>query len=586
MKKRSCYCGELRLDHEGNEVVLQGWVKRVRDFGGCVFIDLRDREGVAQVVFRPEVVDAGLMKAAGSLKSEHVVQIEGKVAGRGENVNPKMPTGQVEVIGEVLTVLSEADTPPFPVEDEINALETTRLAYRYLDLRRPSVAKNFIFRSRALKAARDYFADRGFLEIETPFLTKSTPEGARDYLVPSRIDPGKFYALPQSPQIFKQLFMVAGFDRTMQIVRCFRDEDLRADRQPEFTQIDVEMSFVNPDDVIEIIDGLLAVMMKGLVGVDLEKPGRITYDEAIGRYGVDNPDVRFGMELIDLTDAVRGGGMNIIDGALGEGAEAVGIKVENSTFSRKDVDGLTEFAGTYGARGLFWLKKGGGDDWSGSAKKLSAGALGAVGRTAAAKEKDLLLFVVDKKKTARTSIGRLRVEVARRTGLIPSEKFGAVWVTDFPMFEWDEEDKRFAVMHHPFTSPCEQDLEFLETDPGRVKAKAYDIVLNGQEIGGGSIRIHRSDVQKKVLAALGISDGEAKEKFGFLLQALSHGAPPHGGIALGFDRMVAILLGSDNIRDVIAFPKTTKAACLMTQSPSEVSAAQLQELGLEKRTGK
>ncbi|MFH1434071.1 MAG: aspartate--tRNA ligase, partial [Pseudomonadota bacterium] len=548
MKKRSCYCGELRLNHEGKEVVLQGWVKTVRDYGGCVFIDLRDREGVAQVVFRPEAVDAGLMKAAGSLKSEHVVEIEGKVASRGENVNPKMPTGQVEVIGSAITVLAEAQTPPFPVEDEINALETTRLAHRYLDLRRPAIAKNFVFRSRALKVARDYFAGSGFLEIETPFLTKSTPEGARDYLVPSRIEPGKFYALPQSPQLFKQLFMVAGFDRTMQIVRCFRDEDLRADRQPEFTQIDVEMSFVEPEDVMGIIDGLLNVMMKGLLGVDLEKPGRITYDEAIGRYGVDNPDVRFGMELVDLTDAVRGGGMNVIDAALEGGAEAVGIKVENATFSRKDVDGLTEVARTYGARGLFWLKRGEGGDWGGSAKKLSAGALEAVGRAAEAKENDLVLFVVDKKKTARTSVGRLRVEVGRRTGLIPLEKFGAVWVRDFPMFEWDEEEKRFAAMHHPFTSPREEDLELLESDPGRMKAKAYDIVLNGQEIGGGSIRIHGSDVQKKVFSALGLSDAEAKEKFGFLLQALGYGAPPHGGIALVFDRLVALLLGSDNIR--------------------------------------
>jgi aspartyl-tRNA synthetase len=580
MRKRSCYCGELRLSHEGETVVLQGWVKKVRDYGGVLFVDLRDREGVAQVVFRPEVVSREVMELAASLRPEYVVEVEGQVTSRGENVNPKIPTGQVEVVARGFEVLSEAQTPPFPVEDEITALEPTRLTYRYLDLRRPVMQRNFLFRSRAMKVVTDAFHARGFVQIETPFLSRSTPEGARDYLVPSRIEPGHFYALPQSPQLFKQLLMVSGFDRYFQIVKCFRDEDLRADRQPEFTQIDVEMSFVEPEDIIEIINDLLVTMVRELLGLELEKPGVMTFDEAMDRFGVDNPDVRFHMHLVDLADALRGGGLDVIDKVLAGGGEVVGLRAGNASFSRKDVDNLTAFVKAYGAGGLFWLAREGGG-WRGSARKLADRALEAAWNAAGAGDGDMLFFVAGDRKTARTSMGRLRVELAGRLGLIPGGALKAVWVRDFPMFEWDETGGRWVSMHHPFTSPRPDQMDLLETEPAAVRARSYDIVLNGQEIGGGSIRIHRRDVQSRVFQALGIGEEEASAKFGFLLQALSHGAPPHGGIALGFDRILAILLGLDSLRDVIAFPKTTSASCLMTRSPSAVSPQQLEDLGLQ-----
>ncbi len=580
MKKRSYYCGELRLSHEGESVVLQGWVKKVRDYGGVLFVDLRDREGVVQVVFRPEVVSTQVMELASSLRPEYVVEVEGKVTGRGENVNPKIPTGQVEIVAGGLEVLSEAKTPPFPVEDEITALEPTRLTYRYLDLRRPVLQKNFIFRSRAMKVVTDYFHAQRFVQVETPFLSKSTPEGARDYLVPSRIEPGHFYALPQSPQLFKQLLMVSGFDRYFQIVKCFRDEDLRADRQPEFTQVDVEMSFVEPEDIIELINGLLAAIVRDLMGKELEKPAVMTFDEAMDRYGVDNPDVRFGMHLVDLAEALRGGGLDVIDAVLAQGGEVVGLRAENASFSRKEVDNLTAFVKAYGAGGLFWLARE-GEGWRGSAKKLTDQALDAAWKAAGAGEGDTLFFVAGDRETARTSVGRLRGELAGRLGLVPKGVLKAVWVRDFPMFEWDEAEGRWVSMHHPFTSPRTDQLDLLESRPAAVRARSYDIVLNGQEIGGGSIRIHRRDVQSRVFAALGIDEKEAEGKFGFLLQALSFGAPPHGGIALGFDRILAILLELESLRDVIAFPKTTSASCLMTQSPSAVSRQQLEELGLK-----
>jgi aspartyl-tRNA synthetase len=579
MKKRTHACGELRLSHEGQAVVLQGWVRKVRDYGGVLFVDMRDREGIAQVVFRPEVAGKAVMALASSLKPEYVVEVEGTVASRGDNANPKIPTGQVEVVGAAVEILSEAQTTPFPIEDEINALEPTRLTYRYLDLRRPALQRNLLFRSKAHRVISDYFHGHGFVQVETPFLSKSTPEGARDYLVPSRIDPGSFYALPQSPQLFKQLLMVAGFDRYFQIVRCFRDEDLRADRQPEFTQVDVEMSFIRPEEIIGLITGLLRTMTRELLGRELETPDIITYDEAIARFGVDNPDIRFGMELVDLSPAARGGGMDIIDRAIEAGGEVVGLKVADATFSRKDIDALGEFVKAYGAKGLFWAARE-GEGWRGSAKKLSAGALEAMAGAAGLGAGDLLFFVAADRRTARTSMGRLRVEAAARTGRIPEGRLAAVWVRDFPMFEWDEQEKRWAAMHHPFTSPLPEHLDLLASSPGKARAQSYDIVLNGQEIGGGSIRIHRPDVQGRVFSVLGIGEEEAKDKFGFLLQALSYGAPPHGGIALGLDRMVAILLGVESLRDVIAFPKTTRAACLMTQSPSAVSARQLDELGL------
>jgi aspartyl-tRNA synthetase len=577
MRKRSMYCGELRAGHEGRTVVLKGWVRRSRDFGGRLFVDLRDREGIVQVVFRPESIDEELLARARSLRPEWVVEIEGEVVSRGDNANPDLPTGQIEVVASGLEVLNVAETPPFPVEDEVNATEVTRLQNRAIDLRRPPVQRLIIERSRIMRTIREHFACLGFVEVETPFLTRSTPEGARDYLVPSREDPkGRFYALPQSPQLFKQLLMVAGFDRYMQIVRCFRDEDQRADRQPEFTQVDVEMSFVTPDDIREVIDPLFARLMP-----DVATPiPCMTYDEAIARYGVDNPDVRFGLELVDVTGAVRGGGFGIVDSAIEAGGEAVALRLEHQAFSRKQIDALAEVARTHGARGLLTLRRE-PEGWSGTAKKLSADALDAVARATGALEGDTVLIVADSRTTARTAVGRLRVHLGRELGLVPGGSRGLTWVTDFPMFEFDADEGRWVSMHHPFTAPHPGDLERLESDPGGVRSLSYDIVLDGQEVGGGSIRIHDRETQERVFRALGIGEAEAEEKFGFLLTALRHGAPPHGGIALGLDRLVAILLGVESIRDVIAFPKTTRAACLLTGAPARVSGEQLAELGLE-----
>ncbi|MBW2262201.1 MAG: aspartate--tRNA ligase [Deltaproteobacteria bacterium] len=581
MPKRSKYCGELRASDTGNAVVLEGWVRKSRNFGGCLFVDLRDREGVAQVVFKPEVAGEPLMKRAGELRPEWVVRIGGEVLSRGENVNANMPTGEVEVAAASLEVLSRSEVPPFPVEDEINATEVTRLTHRALDLRRPPVQRMLLERSRITRIIREYFADNGFVDVETPFLTRSTPEGARDYLVPSREDPkGRFYALPQSPQIFKQLLMVAGFDRYMQIVRCFRDEDLRADRQPEFTQVDVEMSFVEPEDVRAVIDGLFQLILKKIAGHEITLPVPcMTYEETISRYGVDNPDVRFGLELLDLTDAVRGGGFGIIDSAIEAGGEVCGLRLEGVTFSRKQVDALAEVVRTHGAKGLLWLRKEPGG-WAGPAKKLAPEALEAAGEAAAAAEGDTILFVADSRMTARTSMGRLRVHLARQLGIIPENSWGLVWVTDFPLLEHSEEEDRWVSMHHPFTSPRPEDMDRLTSDPGSVRARSYDIVLNGQEVGGGSIRIHDREMQTRIFRALGIGDEEAEEKFGFLLRSLRYGAPPHGGIALGLDRLVGILLGAESLRDVIAFPKTTSASCLLSGAPSTVAADQLAELGL------
>jgi len=579
------YCGEPRAEHAGRTVVLMGWVRRARDFGGCLFVDLRDREGVVQVVFRPEVAGAALMQEASSLRPEWVVEIEGEIVGRGENTNPGMPTGEVEIAARRLEVLSRSDTPPFPVEDEINATEVTRLTNRTLDLRRPAVQRPILERSRVMRLVREHFASRGFVEIETPFLTRSTPEGARDYLVPSRIDTGRFYALPQSPQIFKQILMVAGFDRYMQIVRCFRDEDQRADRQPEFTQIDVEMSFVEPGDVREIIDELLALLIEQVAGVGIRTPiPTLTYADAIARYGVDNPDVRFGLELIDLTPGERGGGLTIADAAIEAGGEVVGLAVPAS-LTRKQIDALAEVARSHGAKGLLWIRRESGS-WTGSAKKLSPAALEAVGTATGATEGQTVLMVADTRPVARTSMGRLRALVGRDLGLAKPGSWGLVWVTDFPLLEWNDEEKRWTAMHHPFTAPWPGDMDRLETDPGSVRAMSYDIVANGTEIGGGSIRIHDREVQSRVFGALGIGEQEAEEKFGFLLRALRFGAPPHGGIALGLDRLVAMLLGLESIRDVIAFPKTTRAACLLSGAPASVAPGQLEELGIHLGPGR
>ena len=581
MPQRSKYCGDLRAADTGSTVVLEGWVRKTRDFGGFLFVDLRDREGVAQVVFKPEVAGASLMKRAGELRPEWVVRVSGEVLSRGENVNVDMATGEVEVAARSLEVLSRSEVPPFPVEDEINATEVTRLTHRALDLRRPVVQHRLLERSRITRIIREYFAQNGFVDVETPFLTRSTPEGARDYLVPSREDPrGRFYALPQSPQIFKQLLMVAGFDRYMQIVRCFRDEDLRADRQPEFTQVDVEMSFVEPEDIRAVIDGLFRVLLHEVAGHEVALPVPcMTFEEAIDRYGVDNPDVRFGLELVDLTDAVRGGGFGIIDSAIEAGGEVCGLVLEGVTFSRKQVDALAEVVRTHGAKGLLWLRREAGG-WAGPARKLSADALEAVGKASPAAPGDTILFVADARTTARTSMGRLRVHLARELGLVPDASWGLVWVTDFPLFERSEEEDRWVSMHHPFTCPRLEDLDRLESDPGSVKARSYDIVLNGQEVGGGSIRIHDREMQSRVFRALGIGEQEAGEKFGFLLDGLKYGAPPHGGIALGLDRLCGILTGAESLRDVIAFPKTTSASCLLSGAPARVAEDQLAELGI------
>ncbi len=588
MRERTMYCGELRDGHVGTRVVLQGWVRSVRDFGGCLFVDLRDREGLAQVVFRPEVAGERLMRAAGGLGHEWVVEIEGDVVSRGGNVNPNLPTGQVEVAALGLDVLSRSDVPPFPVEDEINASEVTRLTHRALDLRRPVMRRFIVERSRIARMVREHFWAQGFIEVETPFLTRSTPEGARDYLVPSREDPkGRFYALPQSPQLFKQLLMVAGFDRYFQIVRCFRDEDLRADRQPEFTQVDVEMSFTSPDIIRRVIDPLVQRLLREVAGCEIPIPiPGMGYDEAIGRYGVDNPDTRYGMELHDLTGALRGGGLDAIDASVAAGGEVVGLRVEGAQLSRKRIDELTQVARSHGAKGLLWLRKEAGGTWAGIGKKLSAGALAGVEKETGAAEGDTILLVADARAVARTSMGRLRVQLGRDLGLVRAGTFGLVWVTEFPLLEWNEADHRWAAMHHPFTSPRPGDVDRIESDPAGVKAVSYDIVMNGTEIGGGSIRIHDRDVQARVFRALGIGAEEAEQKFGFLLTALRHGAPPHGGIALGLDRLVAMLLGAESLRDVIAFPKTTRAACLLSGAPAPVDPAQLDELGLSLTGGR
>jgi aspartyl-tRNA synthetase len=584
--KRSHGAGDLRPAHEGESTVLMGWVDAVRDHGGAIFIDLRDRSGMAQVVFRSETMSAEGLEAARSLRQEYVVGVAGVVRRRTGNPNPNLPTGEIEVVAAELEILNRCAPMPFAMADRIDAKEETRLKYRFLDLRRPILQRAMILRSRAAQIVRDHFLSAGFLELETPILTKSTPEGARDYLVPSRISPGDFYALPQSPQLFKQLFQVAGYERYFQMARCFRDEDLRADRQPEFTQIDLEMSFIAPEDIMALCDGMMARLLGELKGVEIPLPiGRITYDEAIRRYGVDNPDVRFGMELFDATEASRGSEFKVFAQAANAGGRVCGVVAPGgAAMSRKDIDGLTDFVKNYGAGGLAWVKRQDGA-FSGPVAKFVDSALERVlVGEAGMGEGDLALFVADQNRaTASTAAGRLRSHLGQRLGMTGPEMFACVWVTSFPMFERDKETGRLVAMHHPFTSPLPEDLHLLETDPLAARTRAYDIVLNGQEIGGGSIRIHDREVQARIFKALGISDEEARAKFGFLLDALTYGAPPHGGLAFGFDRLVAILAGTDSIRDVIAFPKTTRAACLMTDAPSGVDDAQLAELGIARR---
>ncbi len=581
--RRSCYCGELRTEDVGREVILMGWVQSLRDHGGVIFVDLRDREGVVQVVFNPEISEEA-HRLAEELGDEYVIAVRGRVQRRPPGTeNPRIPTGQVEVLATELKVLNRSRPPVFPIEDRLEVSELVRLRYRYLDLRRPSMFRNMRMRHEAAQIIRRYLSSLGFLEVETPFLTKSTPEGARDFLVPSRLSPGTFYALPQSPQLFKQILMVAGIDRYFQIVKCFRDEDLRADRQPEFTQVDLEMSFVTEEDVQEVIEGLMVELFEELLGKTPHTPfPRIPYQEALERFGTDKPDLRFGMELKDLGDLVRESSFEVFLKELEGGGVVKGLVVEGGAgFSRKELDELVREAMELGAKGLAWVRIT-QDGWQGPPSKyFPEGLKERIMERTGARTGDLLLFVADRKQKACEILGELRLKLGRRLGLIPEGGYQFAWIVDFPLLEFDETEGRYVAIHHPFTSPKEEDVERLEEDPLSVRARAYDIILNGHEIGGGSIRNHRPELQKRIFRLIGFSEREAHERFGFLLEALQYGAPPHGGIALGFDRLMMILCGSDTIREVIPFPKTQKGTCPLTGAPSEVEPRQLKELHLK-----
>lgn len=584
--KRTCRCAELTAENVGQTVTVMGWVQKSRNKGGIIFVDLRDRSGLIQLIFEESDTGKEGFEKAAKLRAEFVVAVTGVVENRSGAVNENLATGAIEVRAKDIRILSESETPPFPVEENSKTKDELRLRYRFLDLRRPDLQRNLIMRSKVATLTRQFLAEEGFLEIETPMLTKSTPEGARDYLVPSRVHPGNFYALPQSPQLFKQLLMCSGYDRYFQIVKCFRDEDLRADRQPEFTQIDMELSFVDVDDVIDVNERLLQKLFREIVGVEISLPiPRMTWQEAMDRFGSDKPDTRFGMELKDVTEVVKDCGFGVFTGAIEQGGSVRGINAKGQAgMPRKKIDALVDFAKEYGAKGLAYLCVNEDGSYKSSfAKFMTEDELTALVEAMEGEPGDLLLFAADKNKVVYDVLGNLRLEIARKLELLDKNVYNFLWVTEFPLLEYNEELGRYQAMHHPFTMPMEEDLQYIDSDPGRVRAKAYDIVLNGTELGGGSVRIHQNDIQEKMFECLGFTKEAAHEQFGFLLNAFKYGVPPHAGLAYGFDRLIMLMAKEDNIREVIAFPKVKDASCLMTEAPNIVDEKQLEELGIQIR---